>query len=217
MQKIAILSDFDGTITREIAMRKLYVSFAAPDYINKIQLWKSGKMSSKDLIPAIFSTMKATKSEMESVLDLVEIDNSLSKLVDFCRTNNFIFAIVSDGLRWYIEYILKRHRFDNIPIYAGEIEFTSSGYKFSFPWFSNETPLYNTSKSSIIKQYRDNGYKVVFIGDGVTDFQAAEFADTVFAKDELLGYCKKQNVKCYEYYSINDLVEKLDSSILKRY
>ena len=55
----------------------------------------------------------------------------------------------------------------------------------------------------------------VFIGDGVSDYCASNFADIVFAKKRLASYCWKNNITYYEFKNFNDIIIKLEKLKIK--
>ena len=50
----------------------------------------------------------------------------------------------------------------------------------------------------------------VFIGDGISDFCASNYADIVFAKKRLASYCWKNNITYHDFKNFQDVIEKLE-------
>jgi 2,3-diketo-5-methylthio-1-phosphopentane phosphatase len=207
--KIAVLSDFDGTITTSNVLNSLYGEFAAPSYKETLERWNRGEISTMEEIETVFSTISASRAEMESFLDTVVLDQGFPSLLKYCRGVGIKFVIVSDGLRWYIEYIMRHNEIQEVSVYACEIHFERGGYRFSYPWFDPSTPLRSVSKSTIVRDYQSWGYKVVFIGDGVSDFEAVQVADIVYARDVLLDYTKDNGIKAREFSDLGDIIRDL--------
>ena len=55
--------------------------------------------------------------------------------------------------------------------------------------------LANVSKESII----------IYIGDGRSDVCPSQYADIVFAKDDLLAHFKDKNLTCFSYRNLRDV------------
>ena len=204
--RIAVLSDFDGTITICNVLNSLYEKFAAPSYRETLERWNRGEISTMEEIETVFATISASRAEMESFLDTVELDPGFPSLLNYCLEAGIKFVIVSDGLRWYIEYIMRHHGIKEVAVYACEIHFERGGYRFSYPWFDSSTPMRSVSKSTIVRDYQSRGYKVVFIGDGVSDFEAAQVADIVYARDVLLDYTKDHGIQAREFSDMGDII-----------
>lgn len=206
---MAVLSDFDGTITIFNVLNSLYEKFAAPSYKETLERWNRGEISTMEEIETVFATVSASRAEMESFLDTVELDSGFPSLLNYCLEAGIKFAIVSDGLYWYIEYIMCYHEIQEVSVYACEIHFEPGGYRFSYPWFDPSTPMRSVSKSTIVRDYQSKGSKVVFVGDGVSDFEAAQVADIVYARDELLDYTKDHGIQAREFSDMGDIIGDL--------
>lgn len=205
---VAVLCDFDGTATPHIAIDMLYREFGSPACLEITQRWERCEISTPEEIQSCFATITASRTEMETFLASLSLDPGLPDLVSLCRQQGYRFAIVSDGLTWYINYILNRHDIHDVTIYANEIHFGPDGFRFSFPWYRPETPLRGTSKPTIVRRYQAEGAKVVFIGDGLTDVQAAEAADVVYARAGLWTYCREHHIPAIEFSDLADLLTK---------
>ena len=209
--KIAVLSDFDGTITTNNVLNSLYGKFAPPSYRETLERWNRGEISTMEEIETVFATISASRVEMESFLDSVELDPGFPSLLNYCLEAGIKFVIVSDGLVWYIEYIMRHQEIQEVEeVYACEIHFDQGGYRFSYPWFDPSTPMRSVSKSTIVRDYQSWGYKVVFIGDGVSDFEAAQVADIVYARDVLLDYTKDHGIQAREFSNMGDIIGDLE-------
>ncbi|MFC2053545.1 MtnX-like HAD-IB family phosphatase [Chloroflexota bacterium] len=207
--KIAVLSDFDGTITTCNVLNSLYDKFATPSYRVTLERWNRGEISTMEEIETVFATVSASRAEMESFLDTVELDPGFPALLSYCRAMGIEFVVVSDGLRWYIDYIMRHHEIAEVAVYACDIHFERGNYRFSYPWFDSSTPMRSVSKSTIVCDYQSRGHKVVFIGDGVSDFEAVQVADIVYARDVLLEYTNGHDIQAQEFSNMGDLIGDL--------
>jgi 2,3-diketo-5-methylthio-1-phosphopentane phosphatase len=205
---IAVLCDFDGTVTSQNVLNTLYSNFSS-SYRELIERWEKGEISTIDEIEGAFATVTADRFEMETLLNRIQIDEGFFSLYNHCKNCGYYLAIISDGLRWYIDYILDHNGIKGIDIYANEIHFTEDGIEFSYPWFEPSTPLRGTSKRSIVESYQSKGYQVVFIGDGQSDIEVVGQADFLFASDYLLKYAQKQGIDVYEFNCLEDMLAQL--------
>ncbi len=208
---IVVLCDFDGTATPYNVINMLYKKFAAPYFLEINQKWIRGEISTQEKTKYCFSKITATRKEMEAFLNTITLDPGFCGLIELCKQHDYKFAIVSDGLEWYIKYILNNNNIKNIIIYAGKIYFKSKRFQFSFPWYNSSTPLRSTSKFSIIRRYQAEDFKVVFIGDGLSDTNAVKVADIVYAKGVLMKYCSKNHIPAIEISNLSDLLNKWKS------
>ncbi len=208
--KVVIFSDFDGTMTCENVLTLLYKRFSKSDYQKYVTQWDEGEISTQEEIEACFSGITATFEEMESLLDQCTLRPGIPEFLGYCHEKGYSFCVLSDGLRWYIDYILQRNGLNNILVYANEIFWENGNYRFLFPWFDPRYPLRGTSKATIISQHKDERNKVIFIGDGVNDLEAAKVADFVFARDRLLESMLDQGMKAEEFEDFFEVQRKID-------
>jgi 2,3-diketo-5-methylthio-1-phosphopentane phosphatase len=190
-------------------LNSLYEKFAAPSYRETLERWNRGEISTMEEIETVFVTVSASRAEMESFLNTFELDLGFPNLLIYCQEAGIKFVIVSDGLRWYIDYIMRHHGIQEVAVFACEIHFERGGYRFSYPWFDPSTPMRSVSKSTIVRDYQSKGYKVVFVGDGVSDFEAAQVADIVYARDVLLDYTKENGIQAREFLYMGDIIGDL--------
>lgn len=203
---IAILCDFDDTISRINVGDFLYEQFASCGLEHALK-WRKGEISSKQEFLSTFATVTASKEKMEAAISSVEIDPGFKSLIDFSSQMGYELAIVSDGLEWYISYVLAQHDIHDVPIYANQIHFEDGAYRFEFPWYRDETPLRGVCKPEIVRRFQNPGTKVVYIGDGLTDVDAVGVADFVYAKDNLLKHCIQQRIPAMPFTTLSEVVQ----------
>lgn len=209
MNDYALLTDFDGTVTTINVLDSLYEQFAGLSYRIHMERWNRGEISTMEEIEKIFSTVKASRQGMEAFLRTVNIDPGFKALLGYCREKTYPFAIVSDGLRWYIDYVLNTHGIEKTNVYAGDIFFEEEGFRFEYPWFDPAFPLRSTAKPVIVKEYQRRGHQVIFVGDGLSDVEAAEIADVVYAKDVLLEISRERGIEAREFEDLFDVYQDL--------
>jgi 2,3-diketo-5-methylthio-1-phosphopentane phosphatase len=202
-----VLCDFDGTITPGDTLSILYRRFAGPECLELEKRWAQGEISAPAEMQGCFASMRATRAELESALDPVQIDPGFPNFFRFCQGQGYAFAVLSDGLSWYIRYILQRYGIPEPAIYANEIEFATDGIHIHSPWYRPDTPLRGTSKPAIAQKYQAEGYAVAFIGDGPTDVEAVEVADFVFAKGRLAEYCRAKGIPFTDFSNFSDVMQ----------
>jgi len=213
--KLAVLCDFDGTITIGQVLDILYNNFAGDCCEELNQRWIRGEISTVQEIEGCFASMNATRLEMEAALDReAKLDPAFPDLVQFCRRGGYPLAIVSDGLQWYIEYVLNKYGFSGLPIYANQIEFVPDGFHISMPWYNPETPKRGVSKPAILRRYKNEGYTIVFIGDGLSDIEAVPFADIIYARQTLWEYCQENGFPAIKIQGLADVLASWIESAL---
>ena len=204
--KTVVLSDFDGTICPAQVMDVLYMDYSKVG-MQFAEKWERFEISTQEEIESTFASVSATKLEMESGLAEIRVDPHFSRFLEKCDGKDIQFAVVSDGFTWYIEYILNRHKIRPLETYANEIHFLNPGFRFEYPWFNESCPLRGVCKPVIVHQFQEQGAKVVYIGDGISDFEVAGVADTIYATGKLANYCADQRIPAIEFENFKDLIK----------
>ncbi len=202
-----VLCDFDGTLTKVNVMDYIYTRFAACG-MKFAERWERDELSTMEELRQTFATVQAKRPELEAAISKIALVPGIEEFIAFCKDRRYGFAILSEGLRWYIEYLLVLHGITGVMIYANEIFFEEEGFKFSFPWFDPRTPLRGTSKQAIIKHYHERGQRVAFVGDGRSDYEAADVADAVYGCGLLTEYCRQEGIPVVPFADLNDLMNK---------
>ncbi len=205
---VAVLCDFDGTIVPCDTVELIYSKFAQPPCDQLNLQWTRGEISTRQELEGCFATIKASRAQMESVLAGLAIDPAFNTFLDLCTQRGYRFAILSDGLDWIINFILERHGVRGLTIYSNELRFEASGLRLSFPFLDAESPLRGVSKPTIIRRHQAEGFQVVFVGDGLSDIEAVEVADIVYARDKLLQYCRERGIDAVAFSGFADLMAK---------
>ncbi|MBN1265177.1 MAG: HAD-IB family phosphatase [Anaerolineales bacterium] len=202
-----ILFDFDGTLTESETMDLIYNRFAACG-LKYSRQWSQGKISTIQEITSTFATITASREELETLFEKTTLIPGAVEFLQRCIDEDRHIAVVSDGLRWYIDSILSRAGFPGIRIYANGIYFEPDGFKFSFTWYDPDTPMRSSSKAGIIRRYQRRGSFVTFIGNGKSDTGAVGVADRLCARDWLADYCEERAVEFVRFNNFYDLMEK---------
>ena len=119
--------------------------------------------------------------------------------------------IVSDGFNRIIEPLLKRFLKDNpellanLPVFSNRLEQSGEGFRVLFPEGALCKHGCANCKERLIDQYRQDGEKVIFVGDGLSDRFAAKAADLTFAKNKLLEYCQEGDLPHRAYSDFSEI------------
>lgn len=66
-----------------------------------------------------------------------------------------------------------------------------------------------------LTQQRSFAPKMIYIGDGASDFCVAHHADLIFAKDKLIDYCEQHHLPYIAIEHFGDIQTYLEQHILK--
>ena len=206
--RVSILCDFDGTITPSDLADFIFRNFAGCGLFYS-QQWAQGLIDTREEITRTFATITASREEIAAALAGIAIDPTFPDLVAFARQNGMELAVVSDGLDWAIDTVLKAHGILGLPIYANHVVFEGEKLTCEFPWYDSSTPLVGVCKPLVVRRYRAEGQRVIFIGDGRSDREAVLEADLVFARDALAKFCQEQGIPASGFRNFNEICSQI--------
>lgn len=216
-KKLKIFCDFDGTVTKndvwvsalgKFIKNKKEFQIICDDYVNNIITSRECNMRELSLVEDF------SFERFNSYIDEEQIDDYFRDFLEYCKTNDYEIFLVSEGLDYYIDYILKREKL-NLNFFSNKLITKTANDKLvlscEFPYTDEVCTYCGMSKRNIIlNNTNDFDDEIsVFIGDGISDFCASFYADIVFAKKRLASFCWKNNITYYEFKNFNDIIDKL--------
>ncbi|MBF9235276.1 MtnX-like HAD-IB family phosphatase [Microvirga alba] len=195
--------DFDGTISLTDTTDLLLQHFAAPEWQEIEAAWERGEIGSQECMIRQISLLNVSPNELDCWLETIPLDPAFSSFVRFCEQLGFPVTIVSDGLDRTIKTALRRLGL-TLPVVANHLEWLGeTKWKLGFP-FAREGCRSLAGHCKCSSMAETHGRRVL-IGDGRSDFCAAERADIVFAKGKLLAHCRATGLQHLPYATFSDL------------
>lgn len=209
--KTVVQCDFDNTIAEDDIGFMLLDAFADEDWRQVLKEYREHKIPVGVFNAKSFGMVKADKQTMLDYIfkSGVKVRAGFNELLTYCAKKGYKFVIVSNGLSFYIEAILKDIGIDNIEIFASEAESSPDGLKVKYIG-PDGRQMQDNFKKSYVELFLSRGYRVVYIGDGYSDIIPASLADYIFARDDLLAHCQEKNLSKYTPFNdLNDVVRGL--------
>ena len=220
---LKIFVDFDGTITTRDVGNALFREFGGAACDAYIAEYHNERISARELFrreaAAAGSILPA---ELHAFLDRQAIDPGFKDFVSFCRDREIEFHIVSDGLEYYIDRVLRVHGIQGVSYVANTLELKPSGddgravLSLSFPNGDSVCDRCASCKRNFMLTHAGDEDIIVFIGEGYSDRCPAQYADIVFAKDKLQTFCQQENISYYLYATFHDVTERLTELLGRR-
>ena len=218
--KTLVQCDFDGTITEEDASFFLLDAFAQGDWRRLLREYKEhritvGEFNTRAFAmvkadrPALLEAIKGETSPSRAQASRVRMRAGFQELATRCSRKGFRLVIVSNGLDFYIEAILKDIGLENIEMHAAETQFHPQGMRVRYVGPDGKE-LDSGLKEAYIKLFLNQGYRVIYVGNGDSDVVPAKYAHHIFATGELLTYCKENNLECQPFDDLTDVVRALE-------
>ena len=212
VRKTLVQCDFDNTIAEFDVSFMLLDAFADGDWRQILQEYREHKIPVGVFSQRTFSMIKADEKTMLDYLftgNRVGIRPGFRELLDYCSRRGFEFVITSNGLKFYIDAILKHVGVTGIEVFAAHTEFNPDGLRITYTGPDGQTVLDNF-KRLYVERHLNQGCRVAYIGDGYSDIVPASLSDYVFARDDLLNHYREKNLKCTPFNDLNDVVKGLE-------
>ena len=211
VKKILVQCDFDGTVTKEDISFMLLDAFAKGDWRAFNKLYSDGKITVGEFNERAFGLVKATKRTMLDFLkDKVIIRRGFKSFVELCQKKEIRLVIVSNGLDFYIKQILKDIGLAGLEYHAAETRFHSTGLKVRY--IGPDGSVVDAGfKDKYVDQYLNEGYQVIYIGNGTSDLTAARGCHQVFATESLLEHCRRTGITCIPFSSFVEITQVIKS------
>jgi len=214
---IRIYCDFDGTVITTDAGNAFFERFSGPSMWEDNTLYRNGSISAQELYRRNAAKISGlTSAKIDSFCRECIVDPSFPPFHRWLLDRGYPCLIVSDGFDVYIERILTSAQLD-IPYRANTMVVREAGTcSVDFPYsFPDCTCSANCKRNHLLLNSGDADY-IVYIGDGISDFCPAQYADIVFAKGALETFCQQQNITFKRYTGFDDVRRALEEMSAKR-
>lgn len=207
MNNCFLAIDFDGTISEIDVTDAILQQYAHSDWLAVEELWINGAIGSQECLERQMRFVEADIEVILSFVDSITIDRHFSPFIQYVNSRDISHAVISDGFSLLIQRILANMGLVDIPVYANHLASENGILKVIFTNNAIGCPA-GTCKCAVAKKL-SQGKPVVLIGDGRSDFCLADKADFVFAKGELVTYCRSKGIAHSEFSDFRDIVQVL--------
>ena len=213
--KTAVQIDFDGTVTIDDVSFLLLDKFVGSAWREHLDEYTSGRIPVGAFNKRVFGMMKAGRKTMTDFVltsESVKIRPGFRELLEYCAKKNYKIAIVSNGLLFYIEAILKKLGVNDtkgMEIYAARNDFYHGGLKVAYIGPDGKE-LEAGFKEAYTEMLISKGYDVIYAGNGDSDIYPVRRAKHVFATDQLIKRCRKEKLECIPFNDFFEVIKGLE-------
>jgi len=210
-KKTVVQCDFDGTITEEDVSFMMLDAFGSGDWRQLFRDYEAGRISVGQFNTKAFSTVRADReSLLGAVRGKVTVRPGFPELIACCRRKGTRFVIVSNGLDFYIDEILRGMKMGDLEVFAARTSFHPGGLQVQYIG-PDGSYLDSDFKLAYVNLFLNEGYRVIYIGNGASDIAPARKSHFIFATGTLLEHCRETNLDCVPFTNLNEVVKVLES------
>lgn len=206
MEKWAVVTDFDATITTRDIGDSIIGHFKAAGAKEIRDSCRPGVAVEK-WMEEVFGRVNAGPKEIRKfILDTAVMRRGYGEFLRLCKRRRIPVEVVSGGLDIYVKPLFKKWGIKTRSFF-GVSSRVNGRIKIRYP-FLRSINLENF-KASRVRAFQDRGYRVVFLGDGTSDYLAACFADAAFARRKLYSICKENGVPAHRLVDFHSVMKTL--------
>jgi len=207
LKSLLIQSDFDGTLTDYDVSFQILDEYVGPSWRDQLTDYLEGKISVNQFNASVFGRVSESREALDAfVRKTALIRPGLTELIMTCRELGYRFVIVSNGMLFYIETILRMLGLSGIEFYAAKANFLHNRIE---AWYEdpNGNKLEQGFKESYTRLFLAQGYEVVYLGNGISDFAPARLCHHIFSTDSLTKKCKEEKVRHTHFESLQEIID----------
>ncbi|HEY0826642.1 MAG TPA: 2-hydroxy-3-keto-5-methylthiopentenyl-1-phosphate phosphatase [Bacilli bacterium] len=217
-KKPVIFCDFDGTITISDNIISVMRHFNPAGWEDILSEVISAKISIKQGVGQLFALFpsSARTDILNYVLRNTEVRKGFMELLNYCKEQNILFLVTSGGIDFFVYPILSPYPITTEHIFCNESDFSGETIQILWP-HPCDSLCHNDCgmcKVRVIRNYPDNQYYRILIGDSLTDFEGAKLADMVFARSHLVDRCEELGIAYSPYEDFLTVIEDIDKKVV---
>lgn len=212
-KKLLFQSDFDGTITVEDISFIILDKYARGDWRRILQDYKTGQITVGEFNKRAFALVNEDQTTLEKyVLANYQLRPGFRELLSYCSKNGIRFVITSNGLDFYIRAILKHINVESLEVYSARTVFGNKHLETEY-FNPDGNVLDDGFKEAYSRHFIENGYDIIYAGNGVSDAPAASLAKYAFATESLVDVLEKTGKPFYPFEDLNEITNKIKKVI----
>jgi 2-hydroxy-3-keto-5-methylthiopentenyl-1-phosphate phosphatase len=210
---LAVLIDYDGTISQVDVSDKILYSFLGQSYAQEDAAYTGGLTGSRTLFSSQVKLLPADPGAVIALAEAQPHDPTFARFVRRSIELEVPVEVVSDGFGFFIEPALQRLGVPEIPIVTNRTTFGPGRATMEFPNGHPECFVCGTCKRQRVLAHQAAGRTVAFVGDGESDRYGAAYSDLIFAKNELVELCRRERWPYALWQDFAELQEWLEATV----
>jgi 2-hydroxy-3-keto-5-methylthiopentenyl-1-phosphate phosphatase len=204
----AVFVDFDGTITDIDTVDAMVRALAGDALAGELEAdLEAGRTTVRGAFERQAAAMRSSRTEaLAWVARNVRVDPTFRPFVAAVRASGATITVVSSGIESIIRDALARAGV-TVDVLANDVDFAPGGWSIRF--IDDSANAHD--KAARVRAAHADGIRTVYIGDGISDFEAAYAADVRFAKRgrALEAYCARMGIAVTPFTSFDEIAARL--------
>ncbi len=209
MKPLAIVLDFDGTVTERDIGDAIVKRFGLPGWDALEERFGRGEVTIRQLWEQEISHLPGERlGEMVAyALEVARVRTGLRELVDFALTRGIPIEVASNGMEFYLRPILESAGLADLPFVCLSVNFDPSRKeRIVFPDGTPACVRNGLCKCARVWRLQRQGRQVLFAGDGASDACVASEPDILVARSSLAKLAERNGWKYFPFEDFQDVL-----------
>ncbi|MNI09174.1 2-hydroxy-3-keto-5-methylthiopentenyl-1-phosphate phosphatase [compost metagenome] len=211
MRKLAVVTDFDGTLMEHDVGVEVMNALGVvdnPKVDEAIARYRNKEIGSLEWIKIAYPLLEGKQEQVDQVLKRVHLRDGAVEFLRFCKEQGIPVTILSDGMLYYIEQLLTHNDIVVDQVISNPITYTMDGqFHFDVQNRNEACTWCGCCKAGVVRELKEQGWDIIYIGDGSSDYYGSSYADWVFARSSLARYLKEEGTGYYPFQTFHDVLE----------
>jgi len=204
-----IQCDFDGTIIRNNMSVLIREEFFHGNWQQTEEDYLAGRITVEQSNALQYQSIHEPEDRLRQfVREHIDVRPGFTEFIDYCAQQGITFVIVSSGLDFYIRTVLEEIGMANLELYCAETSFTPEGITVSYT-DPDGNHIDSGFKSSYLSYLRERDNYIAYLGDGLSDLEAARQANHVFAVSKLQKLLDAESVNHTTFTDFHDVMNQI--------
>ncbi len=205
-EKCIVFFDFDNTIATCDVFDSMLPRFSKDDLWMKLEKdWQRGRIGSHACLEGQINGISISRAALDKYLSSIKLDPYFKKVVRLLTAQKIRVAVLSDNFDYILKRILNLNSIRNLKVYSNKLDFIKGRLSPRFPYRSKKCQVCAHCKTKNLLANVAQDAIIIYVGDGRSVICPSQYADSVFAKEDLLKYFQEKKLTCFAYNSLRDV------------
>ena len=209
--QLVVVTDFDGTLMEQdvgaTLMKELGVE-DRPDVRGKLERFLNKEIGSREWIHTSYGLLGDRQKEVDAIADRMNLRDGAEEFLAYCKNKSIPVTILSDGMKYYIDRIMAANHVTVDSVISNPIQYGEDGaYTLETQNTNPACSWCGCCKSGVVRKLKEEGNRVIYIGDGSSDIYGSSYADWIFARSSLARYLTREEISFYPFATFHDILK----------
>lgn len=207
-KKPTVFFDFDNTISKSDVFDRLLLRFSKDKrWVELEKKWKEGEIGSRECLEGQLKSIAVTRQKLDKYLARVKLDAYFKRLLKLLESKGIKTVVLSDNFDYILNRILEYNGIKNLKVCSNKLKFSRKKLVPVFHLSGDRCLKCGHCKMSSLFTHTRKGSPMIYVGDGLSDACPSKHVNVVFAKEDLLEYCKRNKMPYIPYRTLKDVYE----------